>query len=369
MLRVAYTLEQCWNRVPGGTAGAALAVASAIDNDRDTLGVDLIGVSARHRVTAPAPWTPTIAVRSLPLPRLALFEAWHLARRPPVEVATGTVDVIHATGLAIAPRSKPLVATVHDLAFLHTPEMFTAKGRRFFAQALKLLRSEVDLVLCSSEATRDDCVANGFDADRLRLVPLGVRSEPASAEQRISVRERYGLRGPFVLWLGTLEPRKNVGRVIAAFEALDDPELTLVLAGPDGWHLDDASAADALGRLGDRVVRTGQVSGADRDALYSEAEFFCFPSLREGFGLPVLEAMAQGTTVITSKGTSTEEVAGDCGLLVDPTDTAQITAAMDALRTDEALRSRLSEAGIARAAHFSWERTAERTTSAYRELA
>src|SRR5215218_3315005 len=147
-VRVAYTLEQAWHRVPGGTAVAALRVA-------EQLAPHLIGVSALHRRGAPAPWTPP--VRALPLPRPLLYDAWLRLRTPPVQLATGGVDVIHATTIVVPPRTAPLVVTVHDLAFLHEPGHFTARGQRVFARGLDLVRREADLVLASSHATMCDC--------------------------------------------------------------------------------------------------------------------------------------------------------------------------------------------------------------------
>ena len=136
-VRVAVTLEQCWHRVPGGTASSALAAVRALEA-RDDL--ELTGVSARHRRPPPDPWVPTIAVHPLPLPRLGLYESWHRLRRPAVERATGPVDVIYVTGMAVPPPTVPLVVTVHDLSFLHEPSHSTRRGLRFFHRAVELAR-------------------------------------------------------------------------------------------------------------------------------------------------------------------------------------------------------------------------------------
>lgn len=364
-VRVAYTLEQCWHEVPGGTARAALEVAVEL---RRSAQLDLIGVSALHRRPPPAPWVPPIPVEALPLPRLALYEAWHLARRPRVQRATGHVDVIHATGVAVPPRSAPLVVTVHDLAYLHDPSQFTAKGRRFFAQALRLLRRDADLVLCSSQATLQDCIAAGIPPHKLRLVPLGVRPAQVHPGDITTTLHRYGLERPFVLSVGTLEPRKNLPALIEAFGrvAARRDDVDLVLVGATGWH----TQIDELVRpLGERARVLGFLPNADRDALYAGAALFCYPSLFEGFGLPVLEAMSAGTPVITSAGTATAEAAGDAGLLIEPKDTAAIATALERLLADPDLAAELAAAGRARAATFSWARTAELTLDAYRELA
>jgi len=363
-LRVAVTLEQCWHDVPGGVARAALESVRALQDRAD---VDLVGVSARHtRPPAPA-WTPSIPVAALPLPRLALYEAWHRLRRPPVERATGPVDVIHATGMAVPPPSAPMVVTVHDLAFLRDPSRATRRGHAFFRRAIDLARRDAAVVVCPSQATLDDCANHGFEPPRLRLVPWGVDIVSVDASAVDGVRTRLGVEGRYVLWTGTIEPRKNLPVLLDAFERLDDPTVTLVLAGPKGWN-EDLTAR--LERLGHRVRPVGFVDPDALRALYAGAEVFAFPSLEEGFGLPVLEAMAQGTPVVTSSGTATAEVAGDAGLLVDPSDADGLADALRRLLSDPDEAARLGAAGRERArTRFSWARTAEALAAAYREAA
>ena len=165
-MRVALTLEQCWHDVPGGTAVAALELARALD---ETGEVELVGISARHSGPPAEPqWQPPIKVTAMPLPRLALYEAWLRLRRP----AIGGVDVVHATTVIVPPRKRtPLVVTVHDLAWLHDPEHFTGHGVRVFNRGLRLIRDDADLVFCSSLATLADCRSHGIDDGRLRHVP------------------------------------------------------------------------------------------------------------------------------------------------------------------------------------------------------
>lgn len=362
VVRVAVTLEQCWHRVPGGVARAALeSVRALLDRRPD---IDQIGVSARHAHPPPPAWRPAVPVRMLPLPRILLYEAWHGLRRPPVERATGPVDVIHATGMAVPPRTAPLVVTVHDLAFLDDERSGTRHGLRFFRRSVELARRDADLVVAPSRATLDDCVAHGFDPARLRLVPWGIRAVPATAGEIDAVRRRHGLARPFVLWTGTIEPRKNLPALLDAFERIDVSEVELVLAGPEGWNED---LAPRLARLGERVRALGFVGPDELRALYAAAEVFCFPSRREGFGLPVLEAMAQGAAVITSESTATAEVVGDAGVLVDPGDVDALAQVLDGLLADPDRRRRLGEAASARAGEFSWERTADALAEVYRE--
>lgn len=366
-MRVAFTLEQCWHAVPGGTAVAALELARALDG-RGV--VELVGVAARHRTAPPEPWLPPIRVAQLPLPRLALYEAWHRLRRPSVERATGPVDVVHATGIAMPPATRPVVSTVHDLAYLDYPEMFSRAGLRFFRRALELTIADARVVLCSSLSTLARCRAAGFDEARLRHVPLGVRVEPASAERVRAARARFGLEGDYVLWTGTVEPRKNLPGLLRAFARVE-PAVDLALVGPSGWNEDLERVLDSLAAaVRVRVHRLGWVAHDDLAALYTGAAVFCFPSLLEGFGFPVVEAMAHGTPVVTSTGTSTEELVADgAGLAVSPTDGDAIAEAISRTLADEALAGRLAAAGRARAAEYTWERSAALVEQAYADAA
>jgi glycosyltransferase involved in cell wall biosynthesis len=360
-LRVAITLEQCWHRVPGGTASSALETVRALQRRGD---VEVLGVAARHDTLPPEPWTPPVRMYQLPLPRVALYESWHALRWPRVQRATGPVDVLHATTFAIPPKSAPLVVTVHDLAFLHEPAHFTKHGRRFFARGLQLAKSQADAVLVPSQSTLTDCVDAGFDAARLRLVPHGVSVPAVNAQDVAAFVATHNLPERYVLWCGTLEPRKNVATLLRAFADLRrrEPSLGLVLAGPAGWG-DVPVAAD----LTAGVQLLGFLPSDQLHAAYAGARAFCYPSLREGFGLPVLEAMAHGVPVVTSAGTAMAEFVGAAGILVDPLDADAIADALVAaigLRHDE-----LAAAARTQASHYSWDKAAELTVDAYRAVA
>ncbi len=298
------------------------------------------------------------------MPRLALYESWHRVRRPAVERATGPVDVIYVTGMAMPPPSAPLVVTVHDLSFLRDPAESTRHGRRFFERAIELARADVRLVTCPSQATIEDCVEQGFDRDRLRLVPWGIDAPEAGAADVERVRSTYRLQQPYVLWVGTIEPRKNLPTLLEAFRRLDRHGLELVLIGPRGWNED---LDGHLGSAGGRVRALGFVPEADKRALFAGAEVFCLPSLREGFGLPVLEAMAQGAPVITSKGTATEEAAGDAAILIDPQDAPALAEALAAVLDSPDDAAAMRSASRRRAAELPWSRTAELLEAAFRE--
>ncbi len=353
-MRVAVTLEQCWHRVPGGTARATLDTVAAVAARG---GIDQVGVSAWHRRPPPEAWRPAIGVRRLPLPRVALYDAWQRLRRPRVERATGPVDVTHSTAHVAAASRAPMVATVHDLHFLHEPTHFTPRGVAVFNRFLALVRDEAAIVVCPSEATRGDCERAGITASRLRVTPWGTDAQPVAPGEVERVRLAYGLGRRFVLFTGTLEPRKNLPRLLSAFARLGDVDADLVVVGPEGWSTELPPVP---------VRRLGFVPQADRDALYAAATVVAYPSLREGFGLPVLEAMVQGAAVVTSATTSTAEVAGEAGLLVDPLDVDAIAEALQRLLDDPDLVARLGDAARRQAATFTWDRTATAVADAYR---
>jgi glycosyltransferase involved in cell wall biosynthesis len=190
------------------------------------------------------------------------------------------------------------------------------------------------------------------------LVPLGVETDPAAPADIERVRAYYRLPERYFLFVGTVEPRKNLRGLVAALALLPEP-LPLVVAGAEGW-------GDSGVEVGDGVRFLGFVPADDLGPLYAGADVFCYPSEREGYGLPVLEAMAQGTPVVTSRGTATEETAGDAAVLVDPLDPADIARGIDEAQSR---RRELSAKGVARAQRRSWSHSALLTAAVYRELA
>ena len=238
------------------------------------------------------------------------------------------------------PAAAPLVVTVHDLAFVHEPGQFTRQGLRVMRRSLAVTRDVATLVVTSSEASRRDLEANGIEAARIRVVPLGVDHAPATPDAVAAIRRTYGLPERFVLFVGTLEPRKNLRRLGAAMARLADP-LPLVVAGPDGW----GAATDGLDAADVRFL--GFVPAADLPALYAAATVFAYPSEPRASGCPSPRRWRRARPVVTSAGTSTEEVAGGAAVLVDPFDVDAIAAGIDEAqrRADE-----LAVAGRARAA-------------------
>jgi glycosyltransferase involved in cell wall biosynthesis len=332
---------------------AALHVARRLAARTD---VELIGVAGRHRRQPQPAFRPPVDVRPLPLARPWLYEAWNRFGWPPVERATGSVDVCHSTIAIPAATKAPHVVTVHDVAFVRSPERFTAHGARVMKAGLERCR-RADLMLCPSAATLGELVELGFDESRIRRVPWGVEAVPVSGADSVRVRSTYALPERFVLYVGTVEPRKNVTRLAQATAGLD-AHLPLVVAGAPGWgetRVDD-----------DSVRFLGFVPPHDLPALYASATVFAYPSLDEGFGMPVAEAMAYGLPVVTSRGTATEETAGGAAVLVDAD---KVESIREGLATALHEAPQLATRGRARAAELSWDATAEATLAAYREVA
>jgi len=276
-------------------------------------------------------------------------------------------------------RSRRVVLTVHDLAFKRFPETAPLATRRWLSR-LDASLARASQVIVVSEQTRRDLLESSPRAarltDRLTVVPLGVDTEffrPPDADDVERVRRRYSIEGPFLLSLGGIEPRKNLPALIRAYATLpEDVRPTLVIAGPvaswnpEGWELVRPSLGALPASVRDRVVVTGYVSELEKVALLGGAEALVYPSLYEGFGLPILEAMACDTPVLTSNVSALPDTAGGAALLVDPNDTEDIAAGMERLLTDNPLRERLRAAGTARAATFSWDETARLTAAVLR---
>jgi glycosyltransferase involved in cell wall biosynthesis len=383
--RVGVVAEQLFGAVPGGIGRYVRALARHLEAEGEARGGAVRWLVARHpaeRIAAAG--LPPERTRALAWPGRLATRAWVELRRPrlPARLA-GELDLLHATSAAIPPaRGLPLVATVHDIAFRHFPEAYPASGRRFHERATRIAVAEAARVLVPSAATaRDLADLYGLEPERVTVTPLGVDPPPAPDPEPVRrLLERLGVRGPFLLAVGTLEPRKNLGRLVAAFAeaAAELPEHHLVVVGPSGWG--KALAAGAVppridgvpprvtGTTPPRVVLTGRVEDAVLQGLYSLADGLAYPSLYEGFGLPVLEAMARGLPVLTSDRSSLPEVAGGAALLVDPADVPAIAKGLVELVSDRALRQRLAADGPRRAAAFTWRATAAATWAAYEEV-
>ena len=313
-----------------------------------------------------------LAIRQFPLSDEWLARLWHRARLPiPVETITGPLDVFYSPDFVLPPtrRRTRTLLTVHDLSFLHYPEAFVPKLRRYLERVVPRSIARADLVLADSAATQADIVSLlGVSPDKVQVLYSGVhprfrpQPEPGEAEH---IRARYGLdKRPYILSLGTVQPRKNYVRLIRAFTQLTtQPTHQLLIAGGRGWLYEDILAEAE--KHGDRVRILGFVDEADLPALYRHAALFAFPSLYEGFGLPVLEAMACGVPVVCSDASSLPEVAGDAALLVHPLDTGALAQALARVLEDTDLRREMIAKGLAQATRFTWEQAARQLLAAF----
>jgi len=326
---------------------------------------------------APLPALP-FHVKRLPFHDRWLMRVWHRARIPfPVELITGPIDLYHSPDFALPPtrpRTRTLL-TVHDLSFERDPDSADDHLRAFLSRVVPRSVARADHVLADSQATKEDLIELwGTRADKVTVLYCGVdaRFRPVTdAAALAAVRARYGLgQGPFILSVSTLQPRKNYRRLVQAFAPLAAryPELNLVIGGGKGWRYDEILAEPERLGIGGRVLFPGFIAEDDLPALYSAAEVMAYPSLYEGFGLPVLEAMACGTPVVASNRSSLPEVTADAGLQVDPLDIDALTEGLAALVEDTALRHDLATRGLAWARQFSWDRAARQLFSVYQHL-
>ena len=290
---------------------------------------------------------------------------------------TGRVDLFHSPDFVLPPVWRARTAlTVHDLSFMRYPECSSPPLLEYLMRSVPRSVERADLVLADSESTRCDVIELlGIAEDRVRTLYAGVEerfSQPAAPDAVEAVRRRYGIARPYILGLGTLQPRKNIPALIRAYHALREAhgvEHQLVIGGGRGWLDDEIYATiDALGLEGD-VLLPGYVDDADLPALYTGAAVFAFPSLYEGFGIPILEAMACGTPVVSADASSLPEVTGDAALLVSPHDVEALAHALWRLLDDGDLRETLVERGRQRVALFSWEAAARTLLEAYASLA
>lgn len=349
-------VEQFWHRWPGGTAVATERTLSALVAARR---VRVTGLAARHSPPdhdRMAPWQRLPAGSTLQfhwLPRPLLYESWMRLGRPSIDGHGDPDSVVWAASGIVPPTGRPVVATIHDLDFLTNTDGIGVRRRQLFELMWRRARDRADLLVCPTDWVADECCRLGVPESRLAVVPWGVAPPSCNREQAAGLLADLGLRPGFVLWVGPLTPRKNASLAARALGRIDVP-VVAVAPGPD-----DAAAAFAWASLGSRVHRLARVDGDQLSALYRGAGALFFPSVAEGFGLPILEAMAHGTPVVTSRGTATEEVAGGAALLVDPSDPDGMAQALEAALWDHTTRRRMVEAGLGRATELTWERTAK----------
>ncbi len=348
-LRVGLHVGQLLQPVPGGIGRYVERLLEHLP----AAGVDIVPFSAGRPHPAPPGHV------DLGRPRGGWrYETWHRLGRPRLRL---DVDVIHATSLAVPPSGDtPMVVTVHDVAFLEHADYHTRRGHAFHRRGFELARRDAAVLVVPSAFVAAEVARAGVERDRIVVAHHGVDDPPEVGVGDVDAAlSRLGVREPFLLHVGTAEFRKGTDTLLRAFSLARarHPDLELALVSPGGWgRLEPVPGSRALGGVDD----------ADLDALYRRASALVYPSRHEGFGMPVLEAMAHRCPVISSTATAIPEVAGDAALLVDPDDPAGLAEAIDAVLDDAETRGRLVDAGRRRAGEFSWDASAETHVSAYR---
>ncbi|MCB9098059.1 MAG: glycosyltransferase family 4 protein [Anaerolineales bacterium] len=318
---------------------------------------------------------PNFSHRQYPLAERWMTIGWHRAYLPlPVEFFTGPVDLFHSPNFILPPvrRAKTLL-TVHDLSFIRHPQGAVDKLRRWLEQVVPRSLERADHVLADSASTRRDLIEIfNLPAAAITVVGAGVepRFRPITDPVELArVAARYNLPPKFILSLGTLEPRKNFTGLINAFSQSPVRQTHhLVIAGGKGWLYDDIFAAAAASPVADRIHLIGFVDDEVLPALYSLADVFAYPSHYEGFGIPVIEAMACGTPVVCADNSCLPEVAGQSAVQIAATDIEALAEALHRLTTDPSLRARAITAGFVQAQKFNWPAAAQRLLTVYRRF-
>ena len=338
-------------------------------------GVEYRGFSVGTKAPALGELGSVVSCRHVRVPARAMYRVWNVLGVPKVDRLLGGVDVYHATNYYLPPTaSAKTVLTVYDLAFLAHPEWCSPKIVRVFSTTIRRAARRADAILACSESGKQDIVRLLEVPPEKVTVALGAVDEGLAPVERgraaAELERRYGIATPFLLFVGTLEPRKNIAALVRAFAQVGaEIPHSLVLAGSIGWNAEPIFEAIESAGLGPRIVRPGYVPDSDLPLFYSAADAFVFPSRYEGFGLPVLEAMTCGCPVIASNNSSLPEVAGDAAVWVDPDDETGIATAIRDLMSDDVLRRRLAEQGRERAKRFSWKTCAETVLGVYRSVA
>jgi glycosyltransferase involved in cell wall biosynthesis len=367
-MRVATHVDQVFFDVPGGVGTYVRNLIPALTGRDPSLDIRLF--HARFDPSPePEPWMRGLPMDELPGSIRSLYPRWNLLGRPALPADIRSADVVHATSASAIPpaaEEQRLVVTVHDLAFERYPGMFPRSWRAMYRMGLRAAVRRAHAILTPSRHTAEDVLSRTkVDPAKLHVVPLAA-APPGREVEIADALGRLKVRAPYVLFVGTLEPRKNLVRLVRAYRRVAGTGLphALVLAGPLGWQHEALMRELALEGPGE-IVMTGALDPGDLDAVFRAADAFVYPSLYEGFGLPVLEAMTRGIPVVVSNTSSLPEVTGDAAIGVNPRSIREIASAIETLCTDVALAERLAAAGRLRAERFSWDETARRTLEVY----
>lgn len=369
-MRIAFHVDQLSAKVPGGIGTYIRELVPALAALPNT---DLVLFHCKGEgAGVPSAWRSDFSVTELPQSSRSLYLRWDLMGSPRLPGALGSADIVHAPLPVAVPAANTkggqrLVVTVHDLAFEAFPETFPQKWRWLYRRGLTAAVRRAHVIITPSQATADDLARHSDRAGAGVVVIPEAASLPGSTADPVEVTARLGVASPYILAVGTVEPRKNLVTLIRAYRKIlerNDLPTSLVIAGPDGWHA-EAVHNEAETSSGGNIVFTGRLDASDLDGLYRGAWCSAYLSSFEGFGLPVLEAMARGIPLVASDTSSIPEVAGDAAMLVDPHDVTAVAEALELVLISEGAAARLSAAGLRRAAEFSWQRAAAETRAAY----
>jgi len=332
-------------------------------------------VADASKVARPVLPGPNFSWRPTRLTERWLARLWYRLRLPLwIENWTGPLDLFHAPDFVlppVKPGTRTLV-TIHDLSFIREPDTImpgmTAHLNKWVPHSVK----QADHVIAVSEATRQDLIElYQTPPEKISVLYHGVTPDfkPVTEPRQLAaIRHKYGLgEQPFILSVGTIQPRKNYQRLVQALARLDS-SMALVIVGSKGWNYEHVFKEVAKFDLVERVHFLGFVADADLPMLYNAASLFVYPSLYEGFGLPVLEAMACGIPVVASNQSALPEVVGEAGLLIDPRDVEAIAAAMSRILSEPALRHHLAQIGLKQAAKFAWPDMAAKLLNLYQKI-
>lgn len=368
MTQVAFHVDQPFFQTPGGIGTYVRNLVPAVAARDPSLQVTLFHARfGSHE--PPERWMRGFWVEELPWPIRTLYPRWDLLGRPALPASLQAADIVHATNPAAIPpsgRGQRLVVTVHDLAFERFPELFPRAWRILYRLGLRAAVKRADAIITPSRNTAEDLLGRTkVDPQKLHVAPLAA-ALPAGALDAGEVLTRLRIPAPYVLFVGTLEPRKNLLRLIRAYRRVAAAGLphSLVLAGPMGWHHESLMRELALQGPGE-IAMTGALTPDELDAVYRGADVFVYPSLYEGFGLPVVEAMARGVPTVASATSAVPEVAGDAAIGVNPRSVREIAHGIESVLTDVDLAERLAARGRTQAERFSWDETARITLEVY----
>ena len=359
----------------GNYVRSLLDALLAADKENDYMLI----TSGRPSRERPFPAAPNVRGRGILIPDRYLNVLWYRWRAPlPANLFTGRIDIYHGPDFVLPPLSNKIrkAVTIHDLAFLEHPEYAVPALAAYLKKVVPESVAAADAVATVSNASARALMEHfGTPREKITIVPNGLRphfrriTDPVLLGATVN---KYGLKHPLVLGVGTLEPRKNhMGLIRAFYQARSEKEnrpAMLALAGGPGWLYDETKQLVADLKLEKRVRFLGSVGDLELAMLYSLADVFAFPSFFEGFGVPLIEAMACGAPVVTSNISSMPEVVGDAALTVDPHSTDELAQAITRLLNDEALRTELRQKGYARAQLFTWPEAARKMLGVYQKL-